>query len=138
MQAFLLRQPFVKKLLRIPEPPKVEALPADLELDPNPSIKDTWKAFTGMRDNFANKVINAKAAADQASADAAAERASRRPVGSAQLVEKVSEPRASSATVETTPAPSRLFEGEDGAPQSREDARRARVEAARAKRANRS
>lgn len=52
LQAYALRQPFVKSLFRIPSPPPSAPLPPGVEAPKQPTYAETWKA---LRENLSTK-----------------------------------------------------------------------------------
>ncbi|GMK55032.1 hypothetical protein CspeluHIS016_0200880 [Cutaneotrichosporon spelunceum] len=63
LQAWLLRQGFVKRLLRIPTPKAVPPPPEDALLNPNPSIKETFKAMVDWQKSMMERARDKQAAA---------------------------------------------------------------------------
>jgi hypothetical protein len=128
VQAFFLRQQWVRKLLRIPPPPEVTAPPESEIVDVNPSMRDTWDALRGWESKTRDSWTDIKQKGIDAQQAAQREKANKLTVGTADLYQRVSEgavPVSSSATVETTPVSTI----------SRAEAKRRRVDQARAKRA---
>jgi YidC/Oxa1 family membrane protein insertase len=63
LQAWTIRQPVVKRILGIPTPKAVPPPPEDVELDPNPSIKDTFHAMIDWQKGMMDKARERQAAA---------------------------------------------------------------------------
>ncbi|KAL1411116.1 hypothetical protein Q8F55_002066 [Vanrija albida] len=139
-QALALQQPLVKKLFRIPPPPVVDAPPEDALVNRNPSLKDTINAVRDWHNdtfsNFKERANVVQRARDQAAADAARlEKASKARAGTALLTERVQEPRRAAASSAFLEAEAAATPGQSARPAlSPEEAKRARVKAAREKR----
>jgi YidC/Oxa1 family membrane protein insertase len=132
-QAVLLRQPFVKSLLRIPSPPPAPPLPAGTAEPKQPTYAETWKA---LRETLSTKgaAWQEAKAKHQASLDVK-ERESGMRKGSALMVERVREKTAPGVSAPTVPAPSASWQETAGSERGgKEEAKARRVAAAREKR----
>ncbi|BEI79508.1 hypothetical protein CcaverHIS002_0100370 [Cutaneotrichosporon cavernicola] len=64
LQAWTIRQPFVKRMLNIPTPKAIAPPPEDLLLNPNPSIKETFTAMVDWQKGMMERAREKQAAAN--------------------------------------------------------------------------
>jgi hypothetical protein len=126
IQATALKQPFVRRILNIPNAPVIEAPPGP-PIDTNPGFKDTWRSLVDFQKEQMNKAADLQARSQANKAAVERERVKQASAGTGAMYEKVQETRQPASGSSDEPAA-------PAAPISRDEAKRRRVAAARAKR----